>query len=171
MHIFQNRGSWIFQRICGGSKKFRNQKILSFPYSIYPRANIPKGAKFFVKKWMFHTTLPLTSTSLTISSTYSWQKRSLRWTSLKRKIMEVIEEDQLEHTNNERLSWAKPHSGQKPKNENDLWQKTTLDGRRPLTEDNLWQKTTFDRRWPLTEDDIRRKMTLDRRWPLTEDDL
>ena len=76
---------------------------------------------------MFHTTLPLTSTSLTISSTYSWQKRSLRWTSLKRKIMEVIEEDQLECTNNERLSWAKPHSGQKPKNENDLWQKTTLD--------------------------------------------
>ena len=33
---------------------------------------------------------PLTSTSSTISSTYSSQKRSLRWTSSKRKIMELI---------------------------------------------------------------------------------
>ena len=33
----------------------------------------------------------LTSTSSTISSTYSSQKRSLRWISSKRKIMEVIE--------------------------------------------------------------------------------
>ena len=35
---------------------------------------------------------PLTSTSSTISSTYSSQKRSLWWTSSKRKILEVIEE-------------------------------------------------------------------------------
>ena len=40
---------------------------------------------------------PLTSTSSTISSTYLSQKRSLRWTSSKRKIMEVIEVDPLEH--------------------------------------------------------------------------
>ena len=46
----------------------------------------------------------LTSTSSTISSTYSSQKRSLRWTSSKRKIMEVIDIVQLEDTNNERLS-------------------------------------------------------------------
>ena len=80
---------------------------------------------------------PLTSTSSTISSTYSSQKRSLRWTSSKRKIMEVIEVDQLEDTNNERLSLAMPHSGLKPKNENDLLQKAIFDERRPLTEDNL----------------------------------
>ena len=92
----------------------------------------------------------LTSSSSTISSTYSSQKRSLRWTSSKRKIMEVIEVDQLEDTNNERLSWAMPHSGLKPKNEKDpeeeddfRW-KMTFDGRRPLTEDDLWRKTTFD---------------------------
>ena len=42
------------------------------------------------------------SMSSTISSTYSAQKRSLRWTSSKRKIMEVIEVDQLEDTNNEK---------------------------------------------------------------------
>ena len=47
---------------------------------------------------------PLTSTSLTILSTYSSQKRSLRWTSSKREIIEVIEVNQLEDTNNERLS-------------------------------------------------------------------
>ena len=47
---------------------------------------------------------PLMSTSSTIPLTYSSQKRSLRWTSSKRKIMEVIEVDQLEDTNNERLS-------------------------------------------------------------------
>ena len=33
--------------------------------------------------------------------------------------MEVIEVDQLEDTNNERLRRAMPHSGLKPKNEND----------------------------------------------------
>ena len=64
-----------------------------------------------------------------------------------------------------------PHSGLKPKIENDpkeeddLRWKTVLDGGRPLKEDDLWQKTTFDRKRPLTEDD------LDRRRPLTEDDL
>ena len=62
---------------------------------------------------------PLTSTSLTILLTYSSQKRSLRWTSSKRKIMELIQVEQLEDTNNERLSLAMPHSGLKPKNEND----------------------------------------------------
>ena len=59
--------------------------------------------------------------------------------------MEVIEEDQLEDTNNERLRWAMPHSGLKPQNENDIWQMTTFDSRRPLKEDDLWQKMTFDR--------------------------
>ena len=58
----------------------------------------------------------LTSMSSTISSTYSSQKRSLRWTSSKRKIMEVIEVDQLEDINNERLSWAMPHSGLRVEN-------------------------------------------------------
>ena len=46
---------------------------------------------------------PLTLTSLTIPLTYSSQKRSLRWNRSKTKIMEVIEVDQLEDTNNERL--------------------------------------------------------------------
>ena len=62
---------------------------------------------------------PLTSTSSTISSTYSSQKRSLRWTSSKRKIMVVIEVGQLENTYNERLSETMPLSGLKSKNEND----------------------------------------------------
>ena len=57
----------------------------------------------------------MTSTSSTISSTYSLHKMSFRCTSSKRKIMEVIEVDQLEDTNNKRLSWAMPHSGIKPK--------------------------------------------------------
>ena len=85
---------------------------------------------------------PLTSTS-TISSTYSSQKRSLRWTSSKRKIMEVIEVDQLKDTNNERLRWAMPHSGLKPKNEKD-----------PKEEDDFRWKMTFDGRRSLTEDDL-----------------
>ena len=54
---------------------------------------------------------PLMSTSSTIL-----QKMSLRWTSSKRKMMEVIEVDQLEDTNNESLLLALPHSGLKPKN-------------------------------------------------------
>ena len=66
--------------------------------------------------------------------------------------MELILVDQLEDTNNERLSLAMPHSGLKPKNENDPKEEDDLDGRRPLTEDNFWQKTTFDRRRLLTED-------------------
>ena len=135
---------------------------------------------------------PLMSTSSTILLSYSSQKRSWRWTSSKRKIMEVNEVDQLKHTNNERLRWAMPHSGLKPKNndpkeeddlrwkktfdgrqclnEDDLWQKTTFDGRQPLTEDDLWQKTTFAGRRPLTEDDLWRKMTFDGRRPLTKDE-
>merc|ERR1712208_67551 len=48
----------------------------------------------------------LTSASLTIPLTYSSQMRSLRWTSSKRKIIEVSEVDQLEDINNERLSYA-----------------------------------------------------------------
>ena len=56
---------------------------------------------------------PLTLTSSTIPLTYSSQKRSLRWNRSKTKIMEIIEVDQLEDTNNERLSWAMPHSGLK----------------------------------------------------------
>ena len=91
---------------------------------------------------------PLTSTSSTILSTYSSQRRSLRWTSSKRKIREVIEVDQIEDTYNERLSWAMPHSGLKPKNENDLWRKITFDERRHLAEDDLWQKTTYGGRQP-----------------------
>ena len=80
---------------------------------------------------------PLTSTSSTISLTNSSQKRSLRWTSSKRKIIELILVDQLEDTNNERLSLAMPHSGLKPKNENDPKEEDDLDGRRPLMEDNF----------------------------------
>ena len=121
---------------------------------------------------------PLTSTSSTILSTYSSQRRSLRWNSSKRKIREVIEVDQLEDTNNERLSWAMPHSGLKPKNKNDpkeeddIQWKTVSDGRRPSMEDGLRWRTTFyfDGRWPnderrpLTEDDLWRKMNPDRAW-------
>ena len=103
---------------------------------------------------------PLTLTSSTIPLTYSSQKRSLRWNRSKTKIMEVIEVDQLEDTNNERLRWAMPHSGLKPKNEkdpkeeDDLRWKMTFAGRQPLMGDDLWRKTTFDGRWPLTEDDL-----------------
>ena len=74
--------------------------------------------------------------------------------------MELILVDQLEDTNNERLSLAMPHSGLKPKNENDpkeeddLRWNTTFDGRQLLTEDNLLWKTTFDRGQILTEDDL-----------------
>ena len=59
---------------------------------------------------------PLTSTSSTILSTYSSQRRSVRWTSSKRKIREVIEVDQIEDTYNERLNWAMLHSGLKIEN-------------------------------------------------------
>ena len=52
-------------------------------------------------------------------------------------IMELILVDQLEDTNNERLSLAMPHSGLKPKNENDPKEEDDLNGRRPLTEDNF----------------------------------
>ena len=57
--------------------------------------------------------------------------------------MEVIEVDQLEDTNKERLSWAMPLSGLKAKNEND-----------PKEEDDLRWKMTFDGRRPLMEDDL-----------------
>ena len=57
--------------------------------------------------------------------------------------MEVIEVDQLEDTNNERLSLAMPHSGLKPKNKND-----------PKEEDDLRWNTLFDGRRLLTEDDL-----------------
>ena len=100
---------------------------------------------------------PLTLTSLTISSTYTSHKRSFRWTSSKRKVMEVIEVDQIEDTYNERLSWAMPHSGLKPKNENDPkveydLRKTPFNRRLPLTEDDPWQKTSFNGRQLLIED-------------------
>ena len=114
---------------------------------------------------------PLMSTSSTISSTYSSHNRSSRWTSSKVKVMQVIKVDQLEDTNYERLTWAKLHSGLKPKNENDLWGKTTFDRRWPLTEDDLWWNTTFVGRQTLTEDDLWRKTTLDRGHPLTKDDV
>ena len=57
--------------------------------------------------------------------------------------MELIYVDQYEDTKNERLSLAMPHSGQKPKNENE-----------PKEEDDLRWKTTFDGRQLLTEDDL-----------------
>ena len=64
--------------------------------------------------------------------------------------MEVIEVDQLEDTNNERLRRAMPHSGLKPKDndpkeEDDLRWKKTFDGRRPLIDHDLGRKMTFDR--------------------------
>ena len=117
------------------------------------------------------------STSSTKSSTYSSQKRSLRWTSSKRKIMAVIKVDHLEDTNIERLSWAMPLSGLKAKNENDpkeednLRWKMTFDGRRPLMEDDLLRKTTIDGRRPLAEEDLWQKTTFDGRRPFIEDDL
>ena len=113
----------------------------------------------------------LTSTSSTISSTYSSQKRSLRWSSSKRKIMEVIEVNQLEDTNKERLIWPMPHSGLKPKNENGPKEEDDLDGRQPLTEADLWRKTTFGRGRPLTKDDLWRKTTFEGRRPSMEDEL
>ena len=95
------------------------------------------GAVAFCTTNIDNSRTPLTSTSSTILTTYSSQKRSLRWTTLKRKIMQLIVADQLEDTNNERLSLAMPHSGLKPKNENDPKEEDDLDGRRPLTEDNF----------------------------------
>ena len=59
------------------------------------------------------------------------------------KIMEIILVDQLKDTNNERLSIAMPHSGLKPKNENE-----------PKEEDDFRWKTTFDERQLLTKDDL-----------------
>ena len=53
--------------------------------------------------------------------------------------MEVIEVDQLEDTNNERLRRAMPHSGLKPKDDD------------PKEEDNLRWKKTFDGRRPLID--------------------
>ena len=53
-----------------------------------------------------------------------------------------------------------PHSGLKPKNENDpkdeddLRWKTVLDGGRPSIKDNLLWKTTFYGRRPFMEDDL-----------------
>ena len=92
---------------------------------------------------------PLMSTSSTISSTYASHNRSSRWTSSKVKVMQVIKVDQLEDTNYERLTWAKLHSGLKPKNEN-------------VPKEDFWRKATFDRRWPLTEDDLCRKRNFDK---------
>ena len=51
--------------------------------------------------------------------------------------MELILVDQLEDTNNKRLSLAMPHSALKPKNENDPKEEDDLDGRGPLMEDDL----------------------------------
>ena len=53
-----------------------------------------------------------------------------------------------------------PHSGLKPKNEND-----------PKEEDDLRCTTTIDGRRPSKEDDLQWKMTLEGRRPLMEDDL
>ena len=46
--------------------------------------------------------------------------------SLQSKLMEVIEVDQLEDTNNEKLSSAMPHLGLKPKSENDPKEEDSL---------------------------------------------
>ena len=78
--------------------------------------------------------------SLTTWSTHSSKRRSLRWTSFKRQIMEVFEVDQLKETNNGRLRQAMPNSGQ-------------LNLIR-LMEDNLYRMTTFDGRQPSTEDEL-----------------
>ena len=64
--------------------------------------------------------------------------------------------DQLEDTNNERLSRAMPHSGLKSKNEND-----------PKKENDIRWKMTFHGRQPLKqpfmEDDLQWKMTFNGR--------
>ena len=96
---------------------------------------------------------PLMSTSSTLSSTYLLQKRSLRWTSSKRKIMAVIKVDQLEDTNNERLCWATLRT------KTQIW-KWPKRGRWPLLEDSLRWRTTFDGRWPFMEDDLQWKTTM-----------
>ena len=46
-----------FQRICGGSKTFRNQKILFFPYLLYPRATFPSWPKRSGEKSIFQPPL------------------------------------------------------------------------------------------------------------------
>ena len=53
----------------------------------------------------------LMSTSLTTLLTYSSKKRSLRWNSSKKQIIEAIEVDQLAEKDNERLSTAMSHLG------------------------------------------------------------
>ena len=114
------------------------------------------------------------------------------WANSKRIIMEVIEVDQLEDTNNgklswamshsglkpklkdtnnKRLSWAMPHSGIKPKIENDQIRNLPQRGRRPSMEDDLRWKTTFDGRRPSMKDNLRWKTIFDRRRASMEDDL
>ena len=46
-----------FQRICGGSKTFRNQKILFSPYLLYPRATFPSWPKRSGEKSIFQPPL------------------------------------------------------------------------------------------------------------------
>jgi len=119
----------------------------------------------------------LTSTSSTISSTYSSQKWSLRWTSPKKKNSGDHLGRPTRRHKKQRAGLSMPHSGLKPKNENepkeedDLRRKTTFDKRQPLTEDDFWWKTIFDERWPLTEDELWWKMTFDGKRPLTEYNL
>ena len=49
-----------FQRICGGSKTLRNQKILFSPYFSYPRATFPSWPKRSKEKSIFQPPLMVT---------------------------------------------------------------------------------------------------------------
>ena len=64
--------------------------------------------------------------------------------------MEVIEVDQLEDTNNERLIWAMPHSGLKPKLEDTNNERLSS----AMPHSGLKLKNENYRRQPLTEGDF-----------------
>ena len=78
--------------------------LMMVPIELWRNSTPVFGAAAFCTTKIEDFRASLALTSLTTSSMYSLKRRSLKWTSLRRKIMEVIDEDQLEETNNESLS-------------------------------------------------------------------
>ena len=78
--------------------------LLMVPIELWRNSTIFFGAAAFCTSKIEDFRSSLTLTSSTTSWTFSLKRRSLRWTSLNRKIMEVIDVDQLKETNNGSLS-------------------------------------------------------------------
>ena len=78
--------------------------LLMVPIELWQNSTIFFGAAAFCTSKIEDFRASLTLTSSTTSWTFSLKRRSLRWTSLNRKIMEVIDVDQLKETNNGSLS-------------------------------------------------------------------